>query len=151
MKDQCQSLREQTVLLEEVISASRRRLESGLSPSCAALQEDADSVRRLSRAILYCYAGEADALTCARALLALLDGFELSRDAAVLERALELAGALTERLPACPLKCKLLSYCYYYTEDERCAREAGRIVEGWGDTKLDSEMQEALSCYEALV
>ncbi len=151
MKEKALSLGEQTVLLEDVLSACRRFLESGMSPSCTALQEGMDAVGRMSDSVLSLYAGEADALACARALLALLDGCELVRNAFLLDRVLELAEALTERLPACPLKCKLLSYCYYYTEDEHCALEAGRIVEGWRNAALDGEMQEALSCYEALV
>lgn len=87
----------------------------------------------------------------ARALLALMDAYEIVPDKENLQFALPAAEKLLTALEDSPLKCKLLSYCYYYTEAPVCASEAHRILAGWDRTCYTAEMAEAAACYEALV
>lgn len=108
-------------------------------------------IKELSGVVLQNYAGEPDWMIKAQALISVMDAYEINGSEKDLQAALAYAEKLLPMLADCPLKCKLLSYCYYYVEEPECADEARRILESWDDSCYDREMQEAVNCYRELV
>lgn len=151
MKEETFGFDAQLVLLENCCAAHRKRLGEGCAPLSGSLQASREEIIHLSLELLNGYTSETDPLVRTRALLSLLDAYEISREESLLSQVLAWAEELMGQLPSSPLKCKLLSYCYYYTEDESCACEAKRIIAGWQVSALNGEMKEALACYETLV
>lgn len=88
--------------------------------------------------------------TKARILLAMMDAYEISGEAPVLQFALAQAEAVLPVLSSSPLKCKLFSYAYHYVEEPECAREARCIIDSWKDLNYTEEMQEAVRYYQDL-
>lgn len=139
-------------LLENLCLTCRKAREySGEGPGSAEQQVFARWLAGLSAAVINRYAGTATDEEKVRALLAVMDACEIVPVSENLQFALSAAEKLLAGLEDSPLKCKLLSYCYYYTEVPECADEARRILEGWDPACYTAEMTEAVACYEALV
>lgn len=139
-------------LLENLCLTCRKAREySGEGPGSAEQQVFARWLIGLSAAVINRYAGTATDEEKVRALLSLMDAYEIVPDEENLQFALSAAEELQAGLEDSPLKCKLLSYCYYYTEAPECADEARRILDGWNPACYTAEMTEAAACYEALV
>lgn len=62
-------------------------------------------------------------------LVALLDAYEVIRDEGMLQEVLDVVSGGMERLEVSAESVKLLSYCYYYVEEEECAVLARRMLE----------------------
>ena len=61
-------------------------------------------------------------------LLCLLDIYEITRDEAMLQEVLDVVSGNLEQLEVSADSVKLLSYCYYYVEEEECAERAGKML-----------------------
>ena len=90
------------------------------------LQEE---VCALSWGLLKGYEGMADEDTRAQVLLAVMDAYEVTGEEELLEEALGWAEKLLSGMAAGALKCRLYSYCHYYTGAEECREEMRRILE----------------------
>lgn len=62
-------------------------------------------------------------------LVALLDAYEVTRDEGMLQEVLDVVSGNLERLAVSVVSAKLLSYCYYYVEEEECAERAWKMLE----------------------
>ena len=62
-------------------------------------------------------------------LLALLEAYEVTRDEGMLQEVLDVVSGNLERLAVSVVSAKLLSYCYYYVEEEECAERAWKMLE----------------------
>ena len=114
------------------------------------LQEE---VCALSWGALKGYEGMTDEDTRARVLLAVMDAYEVTGKEELLEEALERAEKLLSEMADGALKCRLYSYCHYYTGAEECREEAGRILEALNQKgKLSAtEKAEADACFREFV
>lgn len=97
------------------------------------------------------YGEEENPETRVKALLAVMDAYEITANEEQLQAALGHAERILPELQDGPQKCKLLTYCYYYVEDPACAEEARRILESWEGMRHDAEMQDAERCFAELV
>ena len=127
------------------------REDTGESPMSDEQHQFYRLIYELTTEILEKYPLTEQSVIKAKALLALMDAYEIVREESVLQFALTEAECLLPLLKPSPQKCCLLSYCYYYVEEPECAREAKRIVDSWDSSCYDSEMQEAIRCYRELV
>lgn len=86
-------------------------------------------------------------------LVALMDAYEVTRDEGMLQEVLDAVSERTEELEATPLHVKLLSYCYFYTEDEECAGLAKRMLERLKSDRNvpEAELEKASEIYGELV
>lgn len=86
-------------------------------------------------------------------LVALMDAYEVTRDEGMLQEVLDAVSERTEELEATPLHVKLLSYCYFYTEDEECAGLAKRMLERLKSDRNvpKAELEKASEIYGELV
>lgn len=86
-------------------------------------------------------------------LLILLDAYEITRDEAMLQEVLDVVSGNLEQLEVSADSAKLLSYCYYYVEEEECAERAGKmlreLLEKAGE-QPSTELMEALEVYREL-
>lgn len=141
-----------TDLLGRVCACSRRlREQSGEGPQGEEQQELARCIGSLSEAVMCRYSRETSAGSQGQALLSLMEAYEMTSENSVLDFALRQAETLLPHLPGDPLKCRLLMYCYYYTEASECEEEARRLLEGWDPSVRTPEMSEAAACYKELV
>ena len=139
-------------LLGMFCTCSRRsREQSGEGPAGEEQQEFTRCIGSLSEAVILHYGTESSAEIQGQALLSLMDAYEITGKNSVLDFALRQSEELLPNLPDDPLKCRLLMYCYYYTEACECEEEAHRILEGWDPSAYTPEMSEAVACYEELV
>lgn len=86
-------------------------------------------------------------------LVALMDAYEVTRDEGMLQEVLDEVSERAEGLEATPLHVKLLSYCYFYTEDEECAGLAKRMLERLKSDRNvpEAELEKASEIYGELV
>lgn len=86
-------------------------------------------------------------------LVALMDAYEVTRDEEMLQEVLDAVSERAEGLEATPLHVKLLSYCYFYTEDEECAGLAKRMLERLKSDRNvpEAELEKAREIYGELV
>lgn len=86
-------------------------------------------------------------------LVALMDAYEVTRDEGMLQEVLDAVSERAEGLEATPLHVKLLSYCYFYTEDEECAGLAKRMLERLKSDRNvpEAELEKASEIYGELV
>lgn len=146
------SLYEATCLLEALGQSIRKiREHSGEGPLSDEQQMLMGRVCELQSFIMQKYSCPEETETRVRALLVLMDAYEISGEEEVLQFALAQAENLLPALDDSAQKCKLLAYCYYYTEDAECAREARRILHTWDRSAYTPEMTDAALCCEALV
>ena len=86
-------------------------------------------------------------------LLAMLDAYEITRDEAMLQEVLDVVSGNLTRLEVSAESVKLLSYCYYYVEEEECAERAGKmlreLLEKAGE-QPSVELTEALEVYREM-
>mgnify|MGYP002589846321 CR=1 FL=1 len=139
-------------LLQSLCQSIRKKREyTGEGPLNEEQQELCSRVEELVSDIIQKYSYPEQPDVKAQALLALMDAYEILGKEDILKFALAQAEALLSVLPSSPLKCKLLSYCYYYVEEAECAKEASRIIAGWDKSCYTPEMTEAVECYFSLV
>lgn len=93
--------------------------------------------------------GEADA----GLLLALMDAYEVTRDEGMLQEVLDAVSGVLDELRPSPVNVKLLSYCYFYTEDRECALLARQMLNQLrGDKRVKkAELAEVIEVYGELV
>lgn len=140
-----------TSLLQGVVQACRQTRETtGESPLCEEQQIFSIWIERLTSILLLKYKESAGTKIRARALLVLMDSYEIVRNENLLCYILEQAEKLTGQLEDSPLKCKLLCYCYHYVEEPECLREARHIMESWDPARYTEEMDDAAKCYQEL-
>ena len=146
------SLLARSYLLESLCETGRRhQIQSGDKLWSEEQQTIKRMITELSADILEYYSEEQDITIKAEALIALMDAREIGNTEKELQQALEFAERLLPQMAGSPLKCKLLSYCYYYIEEPECAKEASRIIESWDKTQYTPEMREAIECYNMLI
>lgn len=140
-----------TCLLEALGQSIRKiREHSGEGPLSDGQQMLMERVCELQSFIMQKYSCPEETETRVRALLVLMDAYEISGEEEVLQFALTQAEKLLPVLDNSAQKCKLLAYCYYYTEDAECAREARHIIESWDPARYTEEMCDAAKCYQEL-
>lgn len=86
-------------------------------------------------------------------LLFLFDIYEITRDEAMLQEVLDVVSGNLEQLEVSAASVKLLSYCYYYVEEEECVVRAGRMLRelmGKAGEQPSAELAEALEVYREL-
>lgn len=138
-------------LLTKVCLCSRRsRAQSGEGPAGEEQREFARYIGSLSEAVMCRYVMETSAGVQGQALLALMEAYEMTGEKNTLDFALWQAEKLLPHLSGDPLKCRLLMYCYYYTEASECKEEARCILDSWDRAAYTPEMSEAAACYEEL-
>lgn len=139
-------------LLQATCQAIREiRERSGESPASSGQQQLALFARGLTTEIYSKYNSGNSPETKAQAILVLMDTYEIFGEEPILQYALPQAEMLLPDLEATPLKCKLLCYCYHYTEDTECAREALNILSNWDKTPGTPEVAEARQCCNELI
>lgn len=139
-------------LLQALCQSIRNiRKYSGEGPLSEEQQVLIDRINELQSSVMEKYACPEEAEIKVRALLALMDAYEITGGEYVLQFVLPQAESLLVGLDDSAQKCKLLAYCYYYTEDEECAREARRILNTWDRLAYTPEMADAAVCCDALV
>ncbi len=106
-----------------------RLREQGCPPVEEGMRRLQEEVCALSWELLKGYEGMADEDTRAQVLLVVMDAYEVTGKEELLEEALERAGKLLLGMADGALKCRLYSYCHYYTGAEECREEMQRILE----------------------
>ena len=144
------SLFSQNYLLQSLCETNRKQHTQPAQLCGKEQQMIQQAITKLSENILNRYSHEQEITVKAESLIVVMDAREVCNTEKQLQQALTLAEQLLPQMPASPLKCKLLSYCYYYVEEPECANEASRIIENWDKTQYTAEMQEAVQCYQNL-
>ena len=116
-------------LLAGLVEEMHRLREWGCPPVEEGMRRLQEEVCALSLALLKGYEGMADEDTCTRVLLTVMDAYEMTGKEELLEEALERAEKLLPGMADGALKCRLYSYCHYYTGAEECREEMRRILE----------------------
>lgn len=137
--------------LEKKCQDYRKCSAAGNTPLASGQQQGLIDINNLAVSLLAIYEQETSSDAKAMALLTVMDAFEICRSEATLQLVLSLAEVLLPVLSDTPLKCKLLSYCYYYVEEPGCALEVRRIIESWDQYSYNTEMAEAKRCYDELI
>ena len=114
-------------LLAGRVEEMHRLRERGCPPVEEGMRCLQEEVCALSLGLLKGYCDIADEDARARVLLAVMDAYEVTGKEELLEEALERAEKLLSGMADGALKCRLYSYCHYYTGAEECREEAGRI------------------------
>ena len=83
-------------------------------------------------------------------LIALFDAYEITRDEAMLQQVLDVVGDNLEHIENSSENVKLLSYCYYYTEDEECALLARKMIR-WLQAEGEGITAESMAVFRDLV
>lgn len=110
-------------------------------------KEDAQALRmRLEK--LYQVARESINISEPSLLLALVDAYEITRNAKMLQEVLDVVNENIDRLKVSAEGVKLLAYCYYYVEDEGCAVKVREMLE---ELKRRGGQQEELAELERIV
>ena len=139
------------VLLEVACRNYREQSAKGIGPSEPEQQQARYLISGLMASVLSQYDQTVQQEVNADALIRLMDAYEISQNEIQLQTVLSLAEKLLPELPSSPLKCKLLSYCYFYVEEPECAREARRILDSWDKSCYDEERTEAAEFYFSMV
>ncbi|MEG0796741.1 MAG: hypothetical protein RR397_09615 [Odoribacter sp.] len=84
-------------------------------------------------------------------LLALMDAYEVTRDEKMLQEVLDVVSENLERLEPSAVNVMLLSYCFYYVEEEECAQRAKGMLEVLRGEKRGEELENAERVYRELV
>ena len=130
-------------LLAGRIEEMHRLRERGCPPVEEGMRRLQEEVCALSWGLLKGCEGTADEDTCARLLLAVMDTYEVTGKEELLEEALGRAEKLLPGMADGALKCRLYSYCHYYTEAEECREGMRRILENLpADEKYLAKMAE---------
>ena len=116
-------------LLVRRVEEMHRLRELGCPPVEEGMRRLQEEVCALSLGLLKEYEGMADEDTRAQVLLAVMDAYEVTGKEELLEEALERAEKLLPEMADGALKCRLYSYCHYYTGAEECREEMQRILE----------------------
>lgn len=86
-------------------------------------------------------------------LVALMDAYEITRDEGMLQEVLDVVSGGIGRLSVSLESVKLLSYCYYYVEEEECANLAREMLQELlkgGEEIRTKEFAEVLDVYREL-
>ena len=116
-------------LLAGRVEEMHRLREQGCPPVEEGMRRLQEEVCALSLGLLRGYGGIADEDTRAQVLLTVMDAYEVTGKGELLEGALERAEKLLSGMADGALKCRLYSYCHYYTGAEECREEMQRILE----------------------
>lgn len=138
-------------LLQTACHDYRGQSEEGKSPLELQQRQRGQKIDELVGLILEQYKQEELVDMKAQALISLMDACEICLKESILQQTLFYAEKLLFQMPASPLKCKLLTYCYYYAEDPECAIEAGHILNSWDKQSYNAEMEEAAKCYQDII
>lgn len=146
------SLPAQTGLLESLCRASRNLQQYfGEGVQNEEQIKFRQRIRELTANILQQYAQKPQESDKAQTLIAVMDAYEICGSEADLQTALTYAEKLLRTLNDSSVKCKLLSYCYYYIEEPACADHAKYIIDKWDRISYRLEMIDAIKCYHELV
>lgn len=80
--------------------------------------------------------------------IALMDAYEITQDGKMLQAVLDAAARMIPRLQPSKESVRLLSYCYYYVEDEECGLLARKMLE---ELRGNDDFSEADQIFQELV
>lgn len=88
-------------------------------------------------------------------LMALMDAYEITRDEEMLQEVLDVVSRGIGELKASPENVQLLSYCYYYVEDDECAEKAKQMLhelaQNFSDGRNSPEFEKTLEIYHEFI
>lgn len=88
-------------------------------------------------------------------LMALMDAYEIIRDEEMLQEVLDVVSRGIGELKASPENVQLLSYCYYYVEDDECAEKAKQMLhelaQNFSDGQNSPEFEKTLEIYHEFI
>lgn len=88
-------------------------------------------------------------------LMALMDAYEITRDEEMLQEVLDVVSRGIGELKASPENVQLLSYCYYYVEDDECAEKAKQMLhelaQNFSDGQNSPEFEKTLEIYHEFI
>lgn len=129
---------------EEIIRLCRQH-----AACCTDVEKRADAqALRMRLEKLYQVAREGMNISEPSLLLALVDAYEITRNAKMLQEVLDVVNENIDRLKVSAEGVKLLAYCYYYVEDEGCAVKVREMLE---ELKRRGGQQEELAELERIV